>query len=97
MAAPTKLCDVKIVLANPEPSTHGTSETCGDDAWRSARGGNPDIERHRPRRGLTIADLSLLTAEMGHAYASARAVRPKKTGRRSTRFPVAAPPQLYAE
>ncbi len=25
MAAPTKLCDVKIVLANPEPSTHGTS------------------------------------------------------------------------
>jgi hypothetical protein len=25
MAAPTKPCDVKILLANPEPSTHGTS------------------------------------------------------------------------
>jgi hypothetical protein len=25
MAAPTKSCDVKIPLANPEPSTHGTS------------------------------------------------------------------------
>jgi hypothetical protein len=24
MAAPTKPCDVKNVLANPEPSTHGT-------------------------------------------------------------------------
>jgi hypothetical protein len=23
MAAPTKGCDVKILLANPEPSTHG--------------------------------------------------------------------------
>jgi hypothetical protein len=29
MAAPTKPCDVKILLANPEPSTHGTSETYG--------------------------------------------------------------------
>jgi hypothetical protein len=27
MAAPTKPCDVKILLANPEPSTHGTSAT----------------------------------------------------------------------
>ena len=26
MAAPTKLCDVKILLANPEPSTHGTKQ-----------------------------------------------------------------------
>jgi len=25
MAAPTKPCYVKILLANPEPSTHGTS------------------------------------------------------------------------
>jgi hypothetical protein len=24
MAAPTKVCDVKKVLANSEPSTHGT-------------------------------------------------------------------------
>jgi hypothetical protein len=27
MAAPTKSCDVKIPLANPGPSTHGTSRT----------------------------------------------------------------------
>jgi hypothetical protein len=27
MAAPTKVCDVKKVLANSEPSTHGTSAT----------------------------------------------------------------------
>jgi len=26
MAAPTKPCDVKILLANPEPSTHGTKQ-----------------------------------------------------------------------
>jgi hypothetical protein len=25
MAAPTQACDVKKVLANPEPSTHGTA------------------------------------------------------------------------
>ena len=27
MAAPTNLCDVKILLANWEPSTHGTKPT----------------------------------------------------------------------
>jgi len=27
MAAPTKPCDVKILLANSEPSTHGTKRT----------------------------------------------------------------------
>ena len=37
------VCDVKILLANSEPSTHGTSETNGDDARRSACRGNPDI------------------------------------------------------
>jgi hypothetical protein len=30
MAAPTKPCDVKILLANSEPSTHGTFETSID-------------------------------------------------------------------
>jgi hypothetical protein len=49
MAAPTKLCDVKIVLANPEPSTHGTFETYCHEALRSARGGNPDSERTSPK------------------------------------------------
>src|SRR6266849_10844814 len=28
MAAPTNPCDVKILLANSEPSTHGTSGNC---------------------------------------------------------------------
>ena len=27
MAAPTKGCDVKILLSNPEPSTHGLKPT----------------------------------------------------------------------
>src|SRR5262249_8236634 len=27
MAAPTQACNVKILLANPEPSTHGTNRT----------------------------------------------------------------------
>jgi len=36
---------VKKTLANGEPSTHGTSETCGYDVQGSACGGNPDIER----------------------------------------------------
>ena len=30
MAAPTKPAYVKKVLANPEPSTHGTKRTCGN-------------------------------------------------------------------
>ena|SRR2546428_487515 len=36
MAAPTSPCDVKILLANSEPSTHGTSATCGDYEFKSA-------------------------------------------------------------
>ena len=31
MAAPTKAANVKKALANPEPSTHGTSETYGEE------------------------------------------------------------------
>jgi hypothetical protein len=36
MAAPTKLCDVKILLANSEPSTHGTKQSCADALFGSA-------------------------------------------------------------
>jgi hypothetical protein len=35
---------VKIPLANPEPSTHGTFETSGSEARKSACGGNPAME-----------------------------------------------------
>jgi hypothetical protein len=37
-------CTVKKSLANREPSTHGTSETCSDEERGSACGGHPDIE-----------------------------------------------------
>ena len=39
MAAPTNACDVKKALANPEPSTHGTSETSADERYTAAFGG----------------------------------------------------------
>jgi hypothetical protein len=32
MAAPDQACDVKILLANPEPSTHGTKRTSPSSA-----------------------------------------------------------------
>src|SRR5215813_4168 len=38
MAAPTKGCDVKILLANPEPSTHGPKRTSRASAAMSAVG-----------------------------------------------------------
>src|SRR5262249_33162503 len=50
MAAPTKPAGVKKVLANPEPSTHGTFQSNGDDARRSACRGKPDIARIIVRR-----------------------------------------------
>ena len=31
-----QVCDVKKVLANPEPSTHGTKRTCGGGPTMSA-------------------------------------------------------------
>jgi len=43
MAAPTKPAYVKKVLANPEPSTHGTKRTSGNVRPMSAFGGEADI------------------------------------------------------
>ena len=43
MAAPTKPCDVKILLANSDPSTHGTSATCAAVEMKSAYGGKAEI------------------------------------------------------
>src|SRR5215469_6111455 len=43
MAAPTKPCDVKILLANPEPSTHGTKRSVADRGSWSALGGRADM------------------------------------------------------
>jgi hypothetical protein len=42
MAAPTKPCDVKILLANPEPSTHGTKRSWIVALSRSALDGKAD-------------------------------------------------------
>ena len=39
MAAPTNPCDVKILLANSKPSTHGTTLTSYRAGWNSAYGG----------------------------------------------------------
>jgi hypothetical protein len=43
MAAPTKPCDVKILLANPEPSTHGTCATFPDGGRKAGIGPKPNI------------------------------------------------------
>ena len=42
MAAPTKLQNVKKALANPEPSTHGTFETCPPILRMSVHRGRPE-------------------------------------------------------
>ena len=42
MAAPTKPANVKKVLANPEPSTHGTKPTFPRREGMSAVGGKAD-------------------------------------------------------
>ena len=44
MAAPTNAAYVKKVLANSEPSTHGTNRTSGHVRFSVAIGGKADIE-----------------------------------------------------
>jgi hypothetical protein len=41
-------CGVKKVLANPEPSTHGTKRTYRDVRYRSAFEGKADISQRLP-------------------------------------------------
>src|SRR5947209_14884149 len=43
MAAPTSPCDVKILLANSEPSTHGTYATFPDGRRKAGISPKPDI------------------------------------------------------
>ena len=43
MAAPTNSANVKIFLANSEPSTHGTKQTWLDVRLMSAIGGKADV------------------------------------------------------
>ena len=45
MAAPTNAANVKKVLANSEPSTHGTKRTCRVALHMSAIGGKADMRR----------------------------------------------------
>ncbi len=42
MAASTSPCDVKILLANSEPSTHGTSATFPDGRRKAGISPKPD-------------------------------------------------------
>jgi hypothetical protein len=43
MAAPTNAANVKKILANPEPSTHGTFRTWRDVRVESAFGGIAEV------------------------------------------------------
>ena len=43
MAAPTNAANVKKVLANPEPSTHGTKLPIRDIRYPVANRGRPDM------------------------------------------------------
>jgi hypothetical protein len=45
MAAPTNAANVKKVLANSGPSTHGTFETSTDVRYTVAFRGKPDISQ----------------------------------------------------
>jgi hypothetical protein len=49
MAAPTNAANVKKVLVNSEPSTHGTFETSTDVRYSAAFGGNLDSEPTLPQ------------------------------------------------
>ena len=44
------LQNVKKALANPEPSTHGTFETCRPLLTMSVVGGRPEVLSTRPKR-----------------------------------------------
>jgi hypothetical protein len=48
MAAPTNAANVKKVLANSGPSTHGTFETYTDVRYTTAFGANADIGQRLP-------------------------------------------------
>ena len=48
MAAPTNAANVKKVLANSGPSTHGTFETSTDVRYLAAFGGKADISQRLP-------------------------------------------------
>ena len=48
MAAPTNAANVKKVLVNSEPSTHGTKRTNQDVRYLSAFGGKADISHRLP-------------------------------------------------
>ena len=48
MAAPTNAANVKKVLVNSEPSTHGTKRTYRDVRYRSAFEGKADISQRLP-------------------------------------------------
>jgi hypothetical protein len=78
------LQNVKKVLANPEPSTHGTKRTCCRSHLMSVVGGRTDLARITPR-GLTLTQNGhrFFQAETDHsavaATANGRALRLSKS------------------
>jgi hypothetical protein len=58
MAAPHRICDVKIFLANSEPSTHGPNANCRSLAVKCGIEGQADIQpASRDSRVRPLADL----------------------------------------
>ena len=49
MAAPTQACDVRKVLANPEPSTHGTKRRIAATRQLGRNQSEADIGRRNAR------------------------------------------------
>jgi hypothetical protein len=76
MAAPTLACDVKILLANSEPSTHGTKLTWRSYRQMSASEGAVDIDRGCEGETLEIFFrlVSCLADSTWNAYKLARLV-----------------------
>jgi hypothetical protein len=67
MAAPTKSCYVKIPLANPEPSTHGTTRTCRNVWYLAVFRGKADISQRLPK--ISIYEFRVLDRFIDQVFA----------------------------
>jgi hypothetical protein len=65
MAAPTNAANVKKVLANPEPSTHGTSRTLRDVRPESGMRTKTDVRQRRCRMGARPGLSTAPSADLG--------------------------------
>jgi hypothetical protein len=67
MAAPTNAAYVKKALANSEPSTHGTFETCRLTLTMSVNRGIPEVTDRRSNRRANDDPSETSTAHCGRA------------------------------